>query len=557
MIARPVLVSFLNNVAGAGIGFVVLNFASAYGGKDPWGMWLYAVTIAGLVYFATGFGFASAHVKHVSAGYDEARANATYLLVKLALTAFFVLLVVGGILAWTRLLGHPLEQDVTERVIWLAVAYHAVVSLRQFFDYTLQAHRLIVRAESILLVDNLFSLLGVTTAAQMAARLGVVYVRDGLPTAVYQNPPFPAWADAAIRATGLEGPISMESGALLLGAGYLLGKFVSLGYAAFQFFIHRHPIGHTDAETFRRYLAYAKPLALVAFLSPMIAVVDRFFVGFFGTQNELAEYHVAFSLIGPIPVVASAVGTLLFPAISHLQSREERQRIHDLFLESERYLTMITLAPVVVSTIFALQAVRVVTSGVFFDDAAWPLILLAGYSLFFSIAAPSRSLLLGLGRSGVMARYGVLNAVLIVGLNLLLVPPQTAGLGGAGAAIASSLTAFFGYLYLRRHARRELDLPWGTLQWRRQFAAALVAGAILFALSARGVFDSVDRLLELLLLAAASGLLYVLVLAAFRGFTRRDLARLWDLVHPGRFGSYVRDEMMGRKPPQEGPPRSG
>lgn len=553
MIARPVLASFLNNAIGAGLGLIVLNFASAYGGAEPWGMWLYGLTIAGLVYFTTGFGFPSAHVKHVSAGYDEGRANTTFLLLKIGLTGLFILLVVGGTLLWTDVLGHPLRQDVTKNVIWLGLAFHAITSLRQFFDYSFQAHRLIVRAESVLLVDNLFSLLGVVTASQMVGRLGVTVFRDGAPLVLLKDPPFPAWADAAIRFTGIQGPLSIESAALLLGAGYVLGKLASLLYAAFEFALHRHPLGHADLETLRTYSAYAKPLAIVAFLSPMTLIADRFFVGYFGTNIDVAQYNVAFSLVAVIPVIASAVGTLLFPAVSHLDSREERQRLHDLFLQSERYLTMLILPQVLVSVVFAKHAIRVVTSGTAFDAAALPLALLAGYTLLFSVAAPSRSLLMGLGRPGIMARYSVLNAVLLVGLNLLLVPPQAAGLGGAGAAIATSLTAIGGYVYLRHHARQSLDVPWGTPQWRRQLAAALLTGIPLFLVARRGDLDFVDRLAEFLALCLLTALAYFLVLALLRGVTRADIRHLWDLMHPGRFGSYVRDEMLGRKPPS-GPP---
>lgn len=539
MIARRALVGVLNNVLGALLGLVALNFVTAYGGKTPWGIWIYASSLLGLASIVTGLGFPSAHVKRVSEGGHEATANATYLWVKLGLTAAFALLAWLGIHGWTRVLHKPL-QDVTEAVLYLALVYFALLSIRQFFDATFQAHRLAATAESVLFVDTLFTVGGVMTAALSIGRL------NGAPV------PLGLWADLTVETLGLAGPLNDEAAAFYLAVGYVAGKAISLLYAAFQFLLHRHPLGRPDLGTLRSYAAFAFPVAVVGILYAFTTQVDRVFLGYFWTPEVVAEYNLALLLLNPMFIVSTSLGLLLFPTLSASDRAADPVRVQALVRQSDRYLSMLMLPQVMLAIVFAKEALRVVSSSHAYDAAGPILQTLTVFVFFNSLLVPTRSLVLGFDRPGILARLGLLNAGLVVALNLLFVPTSLLGvpllgLGGLGAALVAALLGLGNYAYLRYHSRRWLEaraLPHG---FARQVLAATAAGVLLWAAKQTVDPTRLDRVLELAFVGLLGFVLYGLLLVLVRGFDRHDLRFLLDLGHPGKLARYLGTELGGRR----------
>lgn len=540
MIARRALLSVLNNVAGALLGLVALNFVTAYGGKNAWGMWVYASALLALASLPAGLGFANAHVHRVSHGAPEARANATFLWIKLSLTGGFVLVAVGAVLVWTRLLGRPLS-DTTEAALVVAVAFYALMSLRQFFDVTFQAHRLVATYESVLLIDTVASTASVMTTAMTIARLNGASV------------PFPAWADLAIAALGLEGPVSEPLAAYYIALAYLAGKLASFAYALFQFRHHHHPLGRPSRTLLHSYARYALPLAIVGVLATVTAQLDRVFLGFFGTSATVADYSLAFLLLSPMSIASTALAFILFPTLSRLHANPEPETTRQIVREAERLLSMILVPQAMLALIFAPQAVRVATSSQAFEGAVLVLRVLTVFYFFQSLAVPTRALLMGFDQPGFLARLGAVNVGLVAVLNLVAIPDDLfgiplLGLGAVGAAGTSALVAVFTYAWVNHRVRHLVPRALVPPHLGRQVAAATVAAAATWALQDAIGPEAFDHALELAAIGAFGIAVYLAALVSLRGFGRADLRLLLDLLHPGRLAAAFGTEWTSRRP---------
>lgn len=541
VIARRALVSVLNNVLGAALGLVGLNFVTAYGGKVPWGEWVYAFSIVGIPAFLVSLGFPSAHVKRISQGDDEAASNATYLWIKLALTAGFAIFVAAAVATWTRILHRPLT-NLTESLLVLALVYYVLLSLRQFFDASFQAHRMAATYESVLMVDTILTTLGVMTAGLVVARLAGGSV------------PFPGWADRAIDALGLAGPPDANTAALYIGAGYVGGKAISLVYSGLQFLQHRLPIGRPRWSVMRSYTRFAIPVAIIGVLATLIAQIDRAYIGYFYEAPQVADYSLAFQLLNPMLILATSLGLLLFPTLSSLKPHRDRAEVERVVGHADRYLSMLLIPQAMLALVFTPEAVRVVTSSQQYDAAIPILRLLTIFIFLTSLLTSTRSLVLGADQPQLLARLGKINLALVAVLNLVFIPPSGAffglpalGWGGVGAAVVAVLTALVSYLYLRSQGRAWARVGWLPPDFARQAAAGLLCGVGLWWAKTDLITAPARHVHELAAWGLAGLAAYGLVLFLLGGLTRRDAKFFRDLLHPGKLASYLGGELAGKR----------
>lgn len=534
MIARRSLLIVLNNVLGAFLGFFALRFLARFPAESL-GAFAWATSTLGIAALLTGLGFPQAHIKRVSEGTDEAAANGTFFLVKTALTAIFSFVVLGGFWIWKAVLGQGFTDATTEPVFVIAVAFYVLLSFRQIFDTTFQAHRHTARAESVLLVDTLVSLGCLALAWNLYAQS-----RGGESSAGALVARLADWA-------GIEGPVDADGGAVLIAAAYLLGRGLSLIYASIQFLVHRYPLGRPSRDLYLKYRSFGLPIAIVSGLSVLYANIDRFFLGYFWDRTNVANFEIALRIANPMLVVALAVGTLLFPTISRLQNRGGQEEIRAQTRRAERYLSMFLVPQLVLALVFTREGINIFNAQ--YVEQAPILRLLLVFVFLNAIATPARSLLLGTGRPHVLLRLALLNVVVVVGLNLVAIPPWALGLAELGAAGVAVVGSVVSYVYIKHRTRPLVGpdfLPPGLV---RQALAGLVLGAGLWGARAWLGPDSFLRFWQLGVVAVVSLGVYGLLLLAVREFRREDWRFLVDLMHPGKMAGYVGGELAPKSKP--------
>lgn len=532
MIARRSFLILINNVLGGFLGFFALRFLAQFP-PESYGAYVWAFSAVGVMLLVANLGFTPAHIKRISEGLDERTANGTFFLIKLALTSLFATLVLGGLLVYRFLLGRAFTDATTEPVLYVVTGAYILLSFRQFFDTTFQAHRHTARGESVLLVDTIASVTSVSLA------WGVWYRSRGGST----------WADPLVDGLrdllGLDGRIDAALGGLLIASAYLVGRSVSLLYATAVFFAHRYPIGRFSWDVFRSYRVLGLPLAFVAGLTVFYANLDRLFLGYFWDTIAVANFQIPYSILTPMVFVATAVGALLFPTISRLEAEGHRDQVRLHVGQAERYLSMILLPQLVLAFVFAREGINVFNAR--YVEEARTLRILLAFAFFTVVVAPARSLLLGTGQPRRLARLGLVSVAVVVVLNLVLVPPRMLGLKEEGAAIAAAAGAVAAWAYTK-HA----TIPWTGRHYLprglpRQLAAALLVGVALWFLREGLGPDSFLPVWTLLVVAALSVPAYLGLLYAMGEFRAKDWRFLLDLLHIGKMADYVGAEMSGRQ----------
>jgi O-antigen/teichoic acid export membrane protein len=532
VIGRRTLLILANNFVGAFFGFFALRYLARFPPQSL-GAYTWAFSAVGVAMLLATLGFHSAHVKRVSEGIDERIANGTYFMIKLVLTSAFLAIVLGGLLVYRIVLGRTITDATTEPVLVIVTGAYALLSLRQFFDATFQAHRHTARAESVLFIDTVVSVGGVALAWNIWSRSNGGWT------------PNDRFFDGLLDVLGVTGGLSRADGGLLIGLAYLLGRGASLLFAAGTFFLHKYPLGRFSWEVFHSYKYLGLPLAFVAGLTVFYANVDRLFLGYFWDEVAVANFHIPYTILTPMLFVATAIGTLLFPTISQLDATGNLGEMRTQIRRSERYLSMVLLPQMVLAFVFAREGINIFNAQ--YLGEALTLRILIAYVFFSVLVAPARSLLLGTGNPRYLLHLGIINVIVVVGLNLILVPPQMLGMREEGAAIVAGIGAFVGYVYTKVRAAQWIGkefIPPGLI---RQMVAAVALGGILW--SARLTFGAgvFTRFWQLMIVGVASVPIYLVLLVLLREFRRADWDFLMDLLHPGKFAGYVSGELAGRQ----------
>jgi O-antigen/teichoic acid export membrane protein len=532
VIGRRTVLILANNMVGAFFGFFALRYLARFP-PEAYGAYAWAFSAVGIAMLIATLGFHAAHVKRLSEGVEERIANGTYFVIKLVLTAAFLVIVLGGLFVYRNLLGRDFTDASTAPVIVVVTIAYALLSLRQFFDATFQAHRHTARGESVLFVDTVVSVMAVAFAWSLWSRSrgGWTHVNG--------------FFDSVLANLGVEGPLDTHEGALLIAIAYTVGRAVSLLYAIGVFAFHRYPIGRFSWPVFHSYKYIGLPLAFVGGLTVFYANVDRIFLGYFWDEVAVANFQVPYSILTPMLFVATAIGTLLFPTISRLEAVGDHDQIRLQVQRAERYLSMLLLPQVVLALVFTREGINLFNAQ--YLDEALTLRLLIVFVFFNVLVAPARSVLLGTGNLRHLLHLGLLNVGVMLVFSLLLVPPQTLGLKEEGAAIVAGLAAIAGYVFTKVRAARWTGRTFMPPGLARQLTAAAALALVLWGARIALGAESFTRLWQLALVGTIALPLYLGLLWILREFRKDDWDFLMDLLHVGKFAGYVSEELGTRQ----------
>jgi O-antigen/teichoic acid export membrane protein len=534
VLARKSLLIVLNNVLGAAIGFFALRFITAMP-VGAYGYYVWAMSTIGIAALINALGFTQAHVKRVSEGLDEPRANGTFFLIKLVLTFLFVVGVAGWFYFFRFVLHRRFTDSTTDAVFLIVLVIYTVLSLRQFYDTTFQAHRHTARQESVLLVDTVVSFLGLA---------GVYYV---IQRAAGQSVPLEPLVAAFARALGVQGHVSPELAGALVATAYLVGKCISLCYAALQFHLHHYPIGAPSAQVYRDYRTFGVPLAIIGGITVLYGNIDRFLLGVWYDKENVEIFQVNYQVLTPMLFVAVAVGNLLFPSFSQYDAGGDARRIQTETRRAERYISMLIVPQIVLAFVFAHEGMVIFRAR--YAEHAHLVQIFALFVYLNSIAVPTRSILLGTGRTRRILGMVLVNLVVVLGLNLVLVPQWAGGLAETGAAIVVVIASVVSYVQVRLYTSDLAGRGWLPPGAVRHFAAGVLIGGAWWLARATLGGQYFSRFWQLMLVGVLTGVVYVGLLALMREFRRSDWDFFWDIVHPQKLAGYVGDELAPKNKP--------
>lgn len=275
----------------------------------------------------------------------------------------------------------------------------------------------------------------------------------------------------------------------------------------------------TPPELRRRMNRYALVMGGISVISAVVwERSEVFFLGHFGTPQDVAFYSLAFTLsLQARRLLPAAVGEVLFPVIARLEGLRDAWGVANAAVHATRYLAMLGF-PLAVGGVFLAGPLIHVLFGPVWAPAAPVLALLLISAGVVALSHPAASVILSKERHGFLFGSSIVLAAINITLDFLLIPPFAA----VGAAIANSSVQITAVVVQMAFVARLLGVgfPLGNLV--RCLAAALVAFGPAFALTRWPILGGRA---DLLFMAVTFMLMYPVALRAFGVFMPEDAQR--------------------------------
>jgi len=206
---------------------------------------------------------------------------------------------------------------------------------------------------------------------------------------------------------------------------------VTLGVAAGRLLPVTMPPAWSTAEM-KQLLRFGGFITVSGFVGPILTNIEKMFLSAIRTVSALTYYYVPFSLVSRLAVIPSSFSSVLFPAYSHFQGKNDREANRSLHLRSTLYLLYLFGAPLLFFVFFGREFLAWWIGPDFAEASAVILIILAAAGLVNAIAYPSITLLNGAGKPHIPAAFHVIETVIYIPVCYGLI--HTYGLIGAATA---------------------------------------------------------------------------------------------------------------------------
>jgi O-antigen/teichoic acid export membrane protein len=253
-------------------------------------------------------------------------------------------------------------------------------------------------------------------------------------------------------------------------------------------------------------IAFSATAFGIAVVDFVLRQSDKIVLGYYLNPRQVGVYAVAMALVAFVPVVLQSVNQIFSPTIAELQATGNHALLQQLYATLTKWILIFTL-PLAFTIIFFSRPLM----GMFghgFEPGATVLVIGTVGQLFNCAVGSVGFLLLMSGNQRRLIKIQGCNAVLMIGLSLLLVPR----FGIAGAAVASALAVIITNLWSLATVFRTLNLFPYNAGYKKLVPAAFFSVAVLLAL-----LHSSSRIHSIWALAAAG------MVCAYGSF----LATLW------------------------------
>lgn len=196
-------------------------------------------------------------------------------------------------------------------------------------------------------------------------------------------------------------------------------------------------------------------------------------------RAEITRYELGVNMANKLRQGPSVLTSALLPAASHLDARDEQQRLRELYLRSTKYLAAATI-PLMLFAVVAADLIMLAWVGDGYDRSAWVLRIIAIGYLANVIPGAGVSIILGKGRADLVMIAGIVSMLSNIALTIILL--YTIGYWGIPIATAASM--LISWIWFANAVRADLGLNFlqlvaRTMTWPIIIAlpVALAAGA--------------------------------------------------------------------------------
>ncbi len=254
--------------------------------------------------------------------------------------------------------------------------------------------------------------------------------------------------------------------------------------------------------------------------------LDRILIGALLGASFVTYYFVPFTLVSKAVTLTSQLSGVIMPVVSGLQGKKDFKSLIRVYLQSSRLIVAIASSVCLPLFLFG-DRLLYLWMGPEFSQRSGIILMLITLALYADAFTNVPSFVIqGLGRPKITGVFAMANAV--VNVTLLFPLARLMGLNGIALAFLISSVGFaplfvfyannrvLGYSLIRL-VREAYALP---------FASVLLVGVPLFYFPTYWI----DNIFLLLVVMAASGLLYLLTSALIGVFTKSELKQCLDYI---------------------------
>jgi O-antigen/teichoic acid export membrane protein len=225
---------------------------------------------------------------------------------------------------------------------------------------------------------------------------------------------------------------------------------------------------------------YSLPTVISGFVGGLVGIVDRFFVGVYGTSSELGIYQAASQVPVLFAVIIGSLSTALAPTIADLHHRRDSEGLRELFIVTTKWSLYIAMPLFLLIGGAPRELLRLLYGGAYMTGSTALVILTAGQFANVSTGVVGWVLTLtGNQRQVTVIAIGC--GISDIVLNFLLVPR----FGMTGAALGASLTCAAQNLLSVAAVKRKLSMsPYDRRYLTGLLATLLCVGAMIVTLPA-------------------------------------------------------------------------
>jgi O-antigen/teichoic acid export membrane protein len=464
LLARNSLLNFVGQILPLLIGVVTIPFVIRGLGPDRFGLLSIAWVVLG--YFTVfDLGLGKATTKFVSEILGKGNQDE---IPRILWTAVTVEIILGIIGAFVLFIFTPL---LAERILNIP---HELIGEAKYTFYLL--------AISVPIVLTAGSFRGALAAAQRFDLVNAVKIPTSCATYL-----FPLVG----LALGLNLPGIVVL--ILLARVGSLAAYVTLNFRE----IPRLNIYSGSLKFFPRLFSFGGWVMVTSVVGPILIYFDRFLIGSLLSVAALAFYSAPYEMVIRLNIIPTSLTMTLFPAFSTLEGIQNRKRLVTIFIRSVKYVFLILMPIVLVICLFAEDILRIWLGADFARESTAVLQLLSIGVLINSLSYSPFSLLQGVGRPDLPAKFHLLEMPVYVVSAWFLVSE----LGIKGAAVAWTLRVILDALLLFIAAFKLCDLRLNVLHYN----GLTIMGLSLFMLTGASygikfLTDSFSFLTQLLLL---------------------------------------------------------
>jgi O-antigen/teichoic acid export membrane protein len=297
-----------------------------------------------------------------------------------------------------------------------------------------------------------------------------------------------------------------------------------------------------DSRLLKRLLRYGGALQVINLGVLVQFQLDKVLFGTFLSLAAVTSYEFGYRVMAALWAIPALMLPPLLPAVAHIDSEGDRERIVRLYRRASRYVLAVAFP--IASGVIALSPVLFFAwLGPGHGDAARVATALAGMLAVNILTGVGTAVARGIEKPGMEVRYQVAAMVLHLGLSLLLIPR----FGFAGGLWAMFLSTSVASLYFVWRFQRFIGDPLGAFGWSilaRPGISALAAGAVAWWVggAASPDLESWSRAEALIRLLAGATALVIVASASMlvtRYVSTREIRDLAGLLQ-GRLGGSAR-----------------